>query len=242
MREFLLAGLLIALGLSLSACDAADDGGASDTARLTVRLTDAPFPFDLAEAADVTITRIELLAAEPDGDPANDTTDAEGVLDRIVLYDGDPFRLNLLDLRDGVDTLLVEAVEIPADGSYDRLVFFVGEDAEVRFTDGSAYPLKLPGARQSGVKVPLPAYAVDGDGEVDVLIDFDVEKSFVTRGNPAAPGFQGFLFKPVLEVESFDVTDRPDDEPDDDDSNEGSDEGESDDDSGDDDESEGADG
>ena len=201
MRLFLLAGLLVGLGVSLAACDAADD---SATARLTVRLTDAPFPFDLAEAASVTITRIELLAAADDGDAANDTSDTEGVLDRIVLFDGEPFALNLLDLRDGVDTLLVERFAIPADGSYNRIRLFVGDDAEVRFLDGTTYPLKLPSAQQSGIKIALPAYEAP-DGDIDLLIDFDVERSFVTRGNPEGPSFQGFLFKPVLEVESFEV-------------------------------------
>jgi len=203
MRAFILAGLLIALALSIQACDSADP--ATGEARLTVRLTDDPFPFDLADAAVVTITRIELLAADRDV-PDDDTTGLDEVLDRIVLFDGDPVELNLLDLRDGVDTLLVDRFSIPADGSYNKLRFFVGEDAEVRFADGSVYDLKLPSARQSGIKVTLPDYEVDAaDGEVDVLIDFDVEKSFVTRGNPAAPGFQGFLFRPVLEVESFTV-------------------------------------
>ena len=201
MRLFLLAGLLVGLGVSLAACDAADD---SATARLTVRLTDAPFPFDLAEAASVTITRIELLAAADDGDAENDTSDTEGVLDRIVLFDGEPFALNLLDLRDGVDTLLVEHFAIPADGSYNRIRLFVGDDAEVRFLDGTTYPLKLPSAQQSGIKIALPAYEAT-DGDIDLLIDFDVERSFVTRGNPEGPSFQGFLFKPVLEVESFEV-------------------------------------
>ena len=203
MRAFFLAGLLIALGLFLQACDSADP--ATGEAHLTVRLTDAPFPFDLADAAVITITRIELLA----GDRRvadDDTSTVEDVLDRIVLFDGEPVELNLLDLRDGIDTLLVNRVSIPADGSYNKLRFFVGEDAEVRFADGSVYDLKLPSARQSGIKVTLPAYDLDAaDGDVDVLIDFDVEESFVTRGNPAAPGFQGFLFRPVLEVESFDV-------------------------------------
>ncbi len=208
MRAFLLAGLLIVLGLALQACDSADP--ARGEARLTVRLTDDPFPFDLADAAVVTITRIELLAADRDV-ADDDTTGLDEVLDRIVLFDGEPVELNLLDLRDGIDTLLVNRVSIPADGSYNKLRFFVGEDAEVRFTDGSVYDLKLPSARQSGIKVTLPDYDADAaDGEIDVLIDFDVEKSFVTRGNPAAPGFQGFLFRPVLEVESFDVLEADD--------------------------------
>ncbi len=202
MRTFIAAAVLIALGLAISACDSS---AGNATVRLNVRMTDAPFPFNLAESADVTITRIELLAAEEDGDATTDTSNAEPVRDRIVLYDGAPVALNLLDLRDGVDTLLVQGVSIPADGSYNRLRIYVGEDASVTFTDGTVYDLKLPSAQQSGIKVALPAYdASDADGEaIDVLLDFDVEQSFVTRGNPGSPGFQGFLFKPVLEVESF---------------------------------------
>ena len=192
--------LVLLLTLTVVGCDTASD---SPEAKLSIRLTDAPFPFDLAEAADVTITRIEALAAEEDGDADNDTSNTEGVRERIVLFDGEPFRLNLLDLRDGVDTLLVSNVDIPADGSIDRLRIFVGDDAEVRFFDGTAYPLRLPSAQQSGIKVALPDYNVDEDGEIDVLLDFDVERSFVTRGNPGSANFQGFLFKPVLRVESF---------------------------------------
>lgn len=206
MRTFLLAAILIGLGFTVSACDSADSG---PTARINVRLTDAPFPFDLAESADVTITRIELLASDGDDDAENDTSNTEGVRDRIVLFDGTPFSLNLLDLRDGIDTLLVEGFSIPADGRYDRLRIFVGDDAMVRFRDGSEYALKLPSAQQSGIKIRLPDYRVDDESDViDVLIDFNVERSFVTRGNPASANFQGFLFKPVLEVESFEILDR----------------------------------
>ncbi len=202
MRSLFLAAALVALGLSLSACDAF--GSSAGQARLSVRMTDAPFPFDLADSANVTITRIEALAAEDDGDATNDTSSTEAVRSRIVLYDGAPVALNLLDLRGGVDTLLVSDVTIPADGSYNRLRFYVGEDAHVVFRDGSTYALKLPSAQQSGIKVTLPDYAFDGsDGEIDVLVDFNVEESFVTRGNPDSANFQGFLFKPVLKVQDF---------------------------------------
>jgi len=204
MRTFPLL-VLLTLGVAASSCDSADS--AAD-ARLTVRLTDAPFPFDLAEAAEVTLTRIELLAAEPDDDASNDTSATEGVRGRVVLFEG-AARVNLLDLRDGVDTLLVDRAVIPADGAYNRLRFFVADDAEVRFTDGQVFALKLPSAQQSGIKVTLPEGAFLTGDDVDVLIDFNVERSFVTRGNPGSAGFQGFLFKPVLEVESFEVAERP---------------------------------
>lgn len=197
MRTLSILCLTACLGIAVSACDSADTD--SGTASLTVRMTDAPFPFDLASEANVTITRIELVA-----DDDTSSTEEDSGADRIVLFDGVPFDLNLLDLRDGVDTTLVKDLAIPADGSYRQLRFYVGEDASVVFNDGTVYDLKLPSAQRSGVKVMLPAFEAEGD-EVDVLIDFDIEKSFVVRGNIGSPGFNGFLFKPVLEVESFEV-------------------------------------
>ena len=49
----------------------------------------------------------------------------------------------------------------------------------------------------------LPAAGADENGEIDVLLDFDVESSFVTRGTPDSSNFQGFIFKPVLKLKSF---------------------------------------
>ena len=226
MRSIVFLSLFAASGLVLSACDAFDSSG-SGRANLTVRMTDAPFPFDLAAEANVSITKIELLASGDDEAEDDSTVAARESADRIVLFDaaveGGPFDLNLLDLRDGVDTTLVSSLSIPADGSYRQLRFYVGDDASVVFTDGREFRLKLPSAQQSGIKVMLPAFEADGE-DVDVLIDFDVEKSFVVRGDLDAENFQGFLFKPVLEVETFDVRDgESDGESDGDSGEEGSD-------------------
>ena len=196
MRPLLLALTLLSLGGGLAACDAV---AGSDQAHITVRMKDAPFPFDSVDLVGVSVTRIDLRAAADSGDTG----------ETVTLYDGDPIDLNLLDLRDGVDTVLTRR-SIPA-GTYSELRIFVADDATVVFKDGRTYDLKLPSAQQSGIKVLLGDMALED--EADVLIDFNVEDSFVTRGNPAAPGFQGFLFKPVLRVESLvvdgdDVTDQ----------------------------------
>lgn len=217
--RLLLACCLLALGV-LAGCDAVGDSAESGTARLTVRLTDAPFPFDLAASANVTITRIELLAAEADT-TASDSTDADAPEgDRIVLFDaatdGGAYAFNLLDLRDGVTAMLVDSLAIPTDRAYRQIRVYVGDDASVVFTDGTEYGLKLPSVAQQGIRINLPAYSAEGGEDIDLLLDFDVEKSFVTRGNPGSPAFKGFLFKPVLEVEDFDVRDGdPDVDPED---------------------------
>ena len=190
--------LLAAVGLplvTLAACDASDDG-AGGRANVTVRLKDAPFPFESADSALVTITRVELRT---DDDAVEDSLGGEGN-DRVVLYDGAGFRVNLLDLRNGVDTLLAQA-SIPA-GDYDQLRLIVAEDARVVMDDGAAYPLRIPSGSHSGIKINLPDSTFGEGGEdVELLVDFDVERSFNAQGNPGSPGGLRFSFRPVLKLE-----------------------------------------
>ena len=228
--------LALALGLTLAACDAASADADAGPARITVRMTDAPFPFDLVDSVNVTVTRIELRAAEADttdADSAAADDDRDG--DRLVLFeagvDGDPYAFNLLDLRDGVSATLVDGSDLPSDRVYRQIRVYVGDDSRVVFKDGRTYDLKTPSAQRSGIKINLPTYAVDGGDEIDLLLDYNVEDSFVTRGNPASANFKGFLFKPVIRVQDFDVEAREPGESDD----EGSDDEESDDEGSDDD-------
>lgn len=189
----LLAILLVGTaGLTLAACDAAQSSRGQ--AHLTLRLTDAPFPFDLADSANVTIVRVEMTGTDSTGDDR-----------RVVLYDGAPFRVNLLDLRDGVDTTLA-GLMIPLTGESRQLRFILADDARVVFHDGRTFDLRVPSGQQSGIKVTLPEMDLaDAGDSLDVLIDFDVERSFVVRGNPSSANFQGFTFKPNLKVRSFTV-------------------------------------
>lgn len=196
LRPLVALALVATAGLTLAACDTGSS--ASTQAHLTLRLTDAPFPFDLADSANVTIARVEMTGT--------DSTDGDT---RTVLYDGAPFSVNLLDLRNGVDTTLA-GLMIPTSGEASQLRFILADDARVVFADGRVFDLRVPSGQQSGIKVNLPAYELDGSSDsLDVLIDFDVERSFVVRGNPAASNFQGFTFKPHLKVQSFTVNRTP---------------------------------
>ncbi len=177
--------------VALAACDSSASG--SPTV-YSVRLKDAPFPFDLADSANVSVRRVELVSGD-------DSTEA------VVLYDGVPVRINLLDLQNGADTLLAMR-RVPA-GAYGQIRFLLADDARVVFADGRSFPLRVPSGQQTGIKVNLPAHTAAEADTVDVLVDFDVSESFVVRGNPAASNFQGFLFKPVLRVERMAVGGRP---------------------------------
>jgi len=179
--------ILLAAGLGLAACDASSADG---SARVRVLLTDAPFPFDLADSANVTIERVELV-----------TRDSA----RIVLSDS-VFWFNLLDLRDGVTAELADSVLLG--GTYAQLRFIVGDSASVVFHDGRVFPLRVPSGTQTGIKVNLPPIEVENPGETVVITaDFDVERSFNAQGPPDNP--TGFHFRPVLHLDSLIVNGQP---------------------------------
>lgn len=187
MRSYLPSVVFaIAMVASLSAgCGSLSD---SDQAFVQVRITDLPFPFDDADSANVVIERVELV-----GDP--DTN-------RVVLLADTAIAYNLLDLRNGVSADLADA-QVPA-GDYGQLRVIVNEDARVVLSDGRTFDLKVPSGSQTGIKLNLGPLDLSNGSEADVLVDFNVEESFVVQGNPATPaGINGFIFKPVLKVDSL---------------------------------------
>ncbi len=178
----LLAILVAALIISLSACDMigmSDFTGSSDdagTARMQVLLVDSPFPFDLVDEVNVTISRVELRGGE-----------------KVVIVMDEPRTFNLLELQNGVSAEL-GALEIPA-GRYTQARLIV-DDAVVLMNDGGAFDLKVP---SGSVRVMLDGVEVEEGQDVSLTLDFDVDKSFVVQGNPNTPaGIKGFLLKPTV--------------------------------------------
>ena len=185
-------GALVATALALSACG---DSVGSDTARLSIMLTDAPG--DLAEAW----VEIEQIYLQGEGG-------------RIVLRDQSTGLIDLLTLQNDVAGLVQDAV-VPA-GSYSELRFVLGDayirtvDGAVHATQGAALPagttadgkLNCPSCAQSGLKVKLPGGAVSLDDESTILVvDFDVSQSF---GHQAGRSGQ-WVMHPVLHATEFSV-------------------------------------
>ncbi|HNY14504.1 MAG TPA: DUF4382 domain-containing protein [Bacteroidales bacterium] len=154
---------------------------------LSVKITDAPFPIDMVEAAEVTITRVELRKA---GDGISDGNPF------IVLFE-DTITFNLLDLRNGIVAELLEA-EIP-EGTYNLMRLYV-EEASLKIRDGETYKVKIPGGQQTGIKIFVrPSFTVTGGLTTELLLDFDLSRSFLMIGNLNSPhGINGFHFKPVI--------------------------------------------
>lgn len=192
------------LALAVGACDSTpvDQGDLDpngEVATLSILLTDAPA--DYIAAAEVDIGRVELLPAD-DGDAI------------VLSEDGTDGFVNLLDFQNAATMQLAEA-EIEA-GDYSQLRLIV-EAARVglvegyTFRDGSTEKdLFVPSGAQTGIKLNLQG---DEDmpltivpGETVLVLDFDVNQSFVLQGNFETPaGVHGVIFKPTLRVTGQDV-------------------------------------
>ena len=149
---------------------------------LSVQLTDSPFPTELVSEANVTIFKLEAREAGGDGGSP------------YVTLSEDSQTFNLLNLRNGVTATLVE-IELPA-GSYDLFRIYVTEGLII-MKDGTAYALTIPSGEQTGIKLFVsPAIEVIDGLTSDLLLDFDVDKSFVAKGQ--GDSISGFNFKPVI--------------------------------------------
>jgi hypothetical protein len=180
IRSFLLAVSLAAV-VAAAGCSDSDP----ETGVVAVHLSDAPYPFHLIASAEVTL---EALEAHVRGEG-----DAE-----FRVLDETPRTIDLLELRNGVTELLVEA-PVPA-GFVDQLRLRIG-NARVTLTDGRQFDLETPSGASSGIKVFLEPQAEVAAGlTTELLLDFDVSESF--RCIPAAPNrpedITEFQFHPTL--------------------------------------------
>ena len=173
----------LTLALGFSACESTSDD--DDTGTLSVTMTDAPFPTDLVAEANVTIT--ELEAREKD---------VEDTHSPFLTLSDSTQTFNLLDLRNGVTTSLAN-LDVPV-GTYDMFRLYVSA-GEIVLKDGSTYNLTVPSGAQTGIQLLVsPDIEVVGGLTAELLLDFDVEKSF----RPVGPrmNLTGFIFQPVIRV------------------------------------------
>jgi hypothetical protein len=187
--RILSASLLSIVLLSFIGCQKAGD----ETGHVSILVTDAPFPLEYIEEATVTITRVELRKeGEEEEHPF------------ITVCEGSE-ELNLLDLRNGIVQELAE-VEVPA-GAYNLIRMYV-EEAGIVVKDYGSYSVKVPSGSQTGIKLFIaPSLQVSGGLTTEVLLDFNLEQSFVLKGNLNSPaGIKGFNFKPVIRAENKSTT------------------------------------
>lgn len=181
----------------LIACESDNAPGPQGSGTLVVKLTDAPFPFELVAEANVTIFKIDARLAEPleETDASEETGDGSPF---VVLME-EEISVNLLELTNGLTAELAD-IEVPA-GNYDLVRVYV-KGVDVVLNDGTTYDLKVPSGEQTGIKVFInPELVVSTGLTTDVLLDFDVSRSFIAKGSMNSPaGITGFNFKPVIKA------------------------------------------
>jgi len=194
MKRKQLITFIVIAAIGLFACNKSDDS-ASSTGKLSIKLTDAPFPTDLVAEANVTISKIEIRKSD----------DSEG--NPFTVLSTEEMKFNLLDLTNGVTASLVNLDIEP--GSYDLIRLYVTE-ASLKLKDGSEHKIKVPSGEQTGIKIFIdPSIKVAGGLTSELLLDFVVSKSFVLQGNIDSPaGIKGFIFKPVIKAANLSISGR----------------------------------
>ena len=150
----------------------------ASNAQIQVRLVDNPAVN--VKAVWVDIQQIEII------------TSAAGP---VMLTGIHPGMYNLMDLTNGNDTLLADAV-IPA-GKMSQLRLILGDNNYIIDTAGQKISLKTPSAQQSGLKVQIHE-DLSGGILYRLTLDFDAARSIVPAGNSG-----DINLKPVLRVLSF---------------------------------------
>lgn len=169
MKKNLFLALAAFAALSMTSCNKDNEG----TARLQVRLTDAPGDY---QAVHVDIKGIEINGGD-------------GESGWVALKNVRPGVYDLLKLTGGLDTLLATE-ELPA-GRISQIRLILGENNSVK-TGDRVYALKTPSAMQSGLKLNVNATLTEGV-TYTILLDFDAARSVVSAGNSG-----GFNLKPVI--------------------------------------------
>lgn len=165
------AAMLLAItAITIIACK--KDKSNEDTTNLVIRLTDNPYN---ATAVNVDIRQVRV----------NFSDDSTGWVN-LDTYAG---VYNLLDLQNGIDTIIAQGV-VPANTLKEiRFVLGAGNSIQIDSVD---YPLTIPSGSESGLKIKLNKYL---NATLDSLvIDFDAALSIHQTGNG------NYMLKPVLKI------------------------------------------
>lgn len=183
LKTFIIAALTVTFLSYLNSCS--EGAESSKKGKINVSMTDSIAAY-LAVNVDVESIRVQVTLNESEAN--NDSISLEG----SQWYELNTYAgiYNLLDFRDGIDTLLAHG-EIPL-GFISQIRLVLGENNSiVTLTD--TFPLNIPSGSSSGFKILVNQELNDVE-TLELLFDFDAGKSVVITGNGE------FLLKPVLNL------------------------------------------
>ena len=168
MSRLLIA--LLAVATMTVACYQDDStGGPQGVPMTNVLLTDAPFPFDTVQSVNVYVISVSVSTQADTGGSADSMSWVEVTA---------PHRqINLLELQQG-DTALLGGDEIPA-GQYRAVRLILdGDSSNIRYKDGSLAQVHWGGSGRQAIHAFVEAAVDVGAAGADIVIDFDVGRSF----------------------------------------------------------------
>lgn len=101
---------------------------------------------------------------------------------------------NLLLLQNDVTEVIAEEEELKL-GKITQMRLILGQKNTVAIQD-TIYPLELSSQHETGLKLNTNVHII-ANKEVDLLLDFDAEKSVIIEGNGS------FKLKPTIKIESI---------------------------------------
>ncbi len=143
--------------------------GSSSKASYTVRMTDAPGPYNQVN--------VEILGVEITGNGGKN-----------IMLNVKPGIYNILDYVNGLDTVI--ATGSIDSGTVEQIRLILGPNNSV-MVDSVTYPLTVPSGEQSGLKIQVHQHISAGVA-YSVLLDFDANKSIIRQGNGK------YKLKPVI--------------------------------------------
>lgn len=183
--------VIMGIAWALTSCSRLDNStrdraSAGGVGTVHLEVTDSPFPISYVSSASISVSRIELRKKSGNF---------------IVLSDSES-SFDLVSLRNGI-TQALATMKIPA-GAYDQIRLVVSK-AQVSLTDSRMFSLVVPSGAASGLKIDVsPALQVADGVSSDLLLDFDLSKSFVPQGDSnSVSGITGFHFSPVLRASNL---------------------------------------
>ncbi|GAB2761770.1 DUF4382 domain-containing protein [Salinimicrobium soli] len=179
MKKYQLFVMCLALTAGLFSCSKDDSANSEGTAKVAVKLTDAP-----GEYAEVWVDVQDVLIK----------TTVEGSEEEGWESIGNvkPDVINLLELTGGVTELLAES-EVPAGFIHQMRLVLGTNNSIVLEKDGPHMVLNTPSGQQSGLKLNIDQ-ELQADAEYIFTLDFDVDKSVVQTTEGA------YNLKPVIRV------------------------------------------
>jgi uncharacterized protein DUF4382 len=198
MRSGVLGMLPLVAIVSASACGVGSTG--TSTGTVSANIADAPFPIDSITSVDVFVVSLQTTTREVSDDEIRDVAAATGW--QTISTPNQSY--NLLELRGGKTASLGEA-RIPT-GIYRRFRLVLDTDKSSvtlkggKVLTGTSTPgIRWPSAGQSGVKVEMAGTLALTEAGATLLVDVNLEASFVLAGNTISAG--GLIFKPVVRAQ-----------------------------------------